>query len=293
MGDFVQLFHFIYSVLPEEDYGQDVKTNDINDRQISRVTDLTLKPVIAPYIEPVRSYIKRAYKTYITLNPEVRFGQCIVKHFYVEYGPLIKFIQNNTPRKLIERTFQFLMQMMKDMMNMFFPTEIKNDMSKIMAMLTNESPNQRKPVPSSNLTKKSMPNQNYYYYPSVYGYQRRTKRQANHTPQANHAPQTNHTPHYFPQNQQSRQENSAETTHANAARPIKKYFEFLGTKFQIDASDRKTLEREADDIFNLDIILWKNLGLDDRSLQKYSMTYCGKEYIIGFFNRFIKNVILS
>ncbi|XP_031619304.1 uncharacterized protein LOC116338302 [Contarinia nasturtii] len=254
---FIDLFGIYHGVLPNDDERSNSVPFDTDspiDPHISRVIqEISLKPVIAPYLEPVRTYIKRAYKTYVTLTPEVKLGQCVVKHFYVQYPSIFRFFRNNTLRKHIDRVYNFLVQWIRNLLKILFPLEIEQNTSQIGPKVANK---RIKMPPQSLANTPSQPNYNYYYpsslNPTVYSY--RSKRQTN----------------------------AAQITNNK-----------MESEAQIDMMNRRILEREADDLFNMDQMLWKNFGLDDRSIKKYSMVYCGKEWITGFFNRFVKNVILS
>lgn len=69
-------------------------------------------------------------------------------------------------------------------------------------------------------------------------------------------------------------------------------YDDMDSEARIDLSN-KSLEREADELFNIDSMFWKILGVEENSIKKYSLAFCGKEYATDAFKRFIRNVLLS
>lgn len=73
------------------------KIQNINgDRQLDE--DILYKqlagfPLLPPFVETLRTYFKLAYRSYILFQPEIKFGQCLIKYFYMRFPRVMRFFQ--------------------------------------------------------------------------------------------------------------------------------------------------------------------------------------------------------
>lgn len=257
-------------------------------------------PNLQQYFEPVRSYIKSAYRTYLLLNPEIRMGQCLYKYLYMNF-PIMRFFRMSNLRFVAKRAYVMITKFFNNLLsgNIFAPPETQNDIDRVgfkVASITKEKPKPKTPQKNtinSGLYSLPQTSQNYYYLPSNVAYQpmitpnlvyRRVKRQ---TAQ-------------LPSNQQytsEKQRINAKQLEQKKEHPTQftdnvQDFEDMDADAKIDLSNPSLLY-EADQLFNLDSMFWKSMGIEDNSIKKYSLAYCGREYTSDILRRFVKNVILS
>lgn len=290
-------------------------------------------PNLQPYLDPVRSYIKTAYRTYLLLMPEIKMSQCLYKHLYVEYPRLMGFFRIQTLQMLIRRAYRLVVHFLRSVFDgTIFPSiETEADKERValkVAMITKEKP--KKPVgPTTsqvNLANygayglpQSTPNYNYAYYPQPsvtyqqssapnFVYQR-VKRQTAQYPRqiVNTYPKypMNYQQVYTPQNSYVEMKQAAlppqppqpvqppkQSIHPSEFVDNPQDFDDMDPDAKIDLSN-PNIQYEADQLFNMDSMLWKSMGVEDKTIRKYSLAYCGKEYVTDIMRRFVKNVILS
>lgn len=287
-------------------------------------------PNLQPYLDPVRSYIKTAYRTYLLLTPEIKMVQCLYKHLYVEYPRLMGFFRIQTLRLLIRRAYRLVVHFFRSILDgSIFPSiETAADKERVaqkVAMITKEKPKKSvKPTTSQlNWTNygayglpQSTPNYNYAYYrqPSAAYQQRsapnfvyqRVKRQTAQFPRqtinTNSQIPMNYQLVYTPQSTYTEMKQPLQSP--QPARPPKQSihpsqfvdnpqdFDDMDPDAKIDLSN-PNIQYEADQLFNMDSMLWRSIGVEDKTIRKYSLAYCGKEYVTDIMRRFVKNVILS
>lgn len=197
------------------------------------------------------------------LNPEVKMGQCIVKYFYTQYPNVVKFFQIQNLTKFIRRLYYIVTKYADDIMNgnLFSESDRRRVESKVASMTREKERKQFYYIPSSQFQPHLLQSKRYY------SIRKRSVRQARVTKskvdKSSLQPFVDNVPDYD--------------------------VEFDAS---IDLRD-KTLEKEAEQLFNIDSMFWKSLGIDGNSLKKYSLSFCAKDYITDVFKRFIKNVIMS
>lgn len=280
--------------------------------------DLILKQLIGfstifgfPFYETTRAYFKIAYRTYLLLQPEFKFFQCMIKYFYMRFPQTMQMFQMQNLSKYIRQVYVVSGIMANNMMtrtifSWFEDTELDRERIAIKtAAMTSETPN---PPPQT----LAQPIDWFYrsvglrpQTPLIYGnYQnsvrppiyvlgapvrlrRRIKRETEY-PSASISDQDNimlqiqAEIQYKNNMQKEKMENVAKKR--------------LGMIEEKDGSIDLTngaIEREAEELFNIDTMFWKGLGFDKGSLKKYSLAYCTRDYVSQSFERFIKNVILT
>lgn len=251
-------------------------------------------PNFQPYLEPVRSYIKTAYKTYLLLSPEMRFGQCLYKYLYMKY-PILRYFRVENLRLVVRRAYRSVVRFLNSILSgsIFGSPETEADKERVglkVAMMTKERQAKKQNFPQSNLANYgiyTLPQStvNYNYLPANYVYQR-VRRQS---------PQ-------FHTNQPQQIQNAADKKHIQQLQKQANHpsqfidnnqdFEDMDSDAKIDLTN-PNLEYEADQLFNLDSLFWKSLGIEDNSIKKYSLAYCAREYSTSVFQRFLKNVLLK
>ncbi|XP_055301327.1 uncharacterized protein LOC129567958 [Sitodiplosis mosellana] len=278
-------------------------------------------PNLQQYLDPVRSYIKTAYRTYLLLNPEIKMAQCLYKHLYVEYPRLMGFFRMQNLRLLARRAYQMVAKFVNSVLSgsVFAPVETEADEERVglkVAMITKEKPPQKPKTPQLNLGNygaynlpQSVPNYNYAYYPQPgVAYQpistpnfvyQRVKRQSAQFPiqivEANtqFSPNQQYQPGYTPQmTHTGTKQPPKESLHPSQFVDNVQDFEDMDPDAKIDLSN-SALQNQADQLFNMDSLFWKSMGVEDNMIRKYSLAYCGKEYVTSILRRFVKNVILS
>lgn len=234
---------------------------------------------LQPFFETIRNYIKTGYRTYLLLNPEVKMGQCVVKYFYTQYPNVLKFFRVQNLTKFIRRLYSVVTKYANDIMsgNLFSDTDRKRVESKV-ASITHEKENQQFYYVPYYQFQPDQSNNNYQSYllrsKRYYNLRKRFVRQA---------------PNY--EFRQSVKKSKVDQSFLPPLIDNVPDYD-VDSDATIDLSDR-TLEREADQLFNVDSMFWKSLGIEENSLKKYSLSYCAKDYVTDVFKRFIKNVILS
>lgn len=235
---------------------------------------LPVLPDFPPFFETIRSYFKLAYKSYLLLNPEVKFGQCIVKYLYTEYPAVMRFFRTQNISNFFRRMYIVMGKFMNNIINgkIFNWSETEFDMKRIgvkVALTSYENPrniNQAYGYPQLivNYKNNTEPNQ-------LYMYGRRFVRQAQ---------------PIYPNAGRDAVKNTGPSKE-NAM-----HYEDIDSEARIDLTNRD-VEREAENLFNIDAMFWRSLGIEENSFKRYSLAYCTKEYLTESFKRFMKNVILS
>lgn len=279
-------------------------------------------PVLPPFVETMRAYFKLAYKSYILLQPEIKFGQCLTKYFYMRFPSVMRFFQWQNFSKYIRRVYIASGAMVNNVVTRtiftwFDDTELDRERIAIkMAAITSErqiTPIQSMvrpivefyesiglPPPSPASIYGSYPN--LFQSPMIAGttrLRRRIQREAKYTDPSNHNnmnglnqntmenAQINYKNNM--KKEQTRNKNNMENTQMNGGK---------GGRADIDPDatidlTNKQVEHEAEELFNIDSMFWKSLGFEDSSFKRYSLAYCTRAYVTDSFSRFMKNIILS
>lgn len=233
-------------------------------------------PTLQPFFETARSYIKTGYRTYLLLNPEVKMGQCVIRYFYTQYPGVMRFFQAENISKFIRRLYIFVGRFVNSILSGdIFTDAVKRRVESKVVLMTREEQKQKPPQPIY------IPYQTYYQPWPIMNYNL-----------------------YSPHQRFARQVPSMEFGVSNATKSsvAKKQLppplvdnvsvSDIDSDARIDLTDRK-IEREADQLFNVDAMFWKSLGIEENALKKYSLSYCAKDYVTDIFRRFVKNIILS
>lgn len=261
---------------------------------------------LPPLFETVKSYAKYAYKTYMLLNPEVKAGQCLVKLVYTRYPGFMRLFRMQNLSRLVRRLYFVLTKYMNNILNgdVFSWYDSAADSarvgSKVAAMTAEDVLSKRKAVQPLNFYEIYPSSQlfsNYQDY--LRSFEMGPMSKANTRPRfARQIKSNQREPKNFKQKRQNNMQpmNSGPKQATNqipkqVPNQINDYDD-MDSEARIDLSN-KSLEREADELFNIDSMFWKILGVGENSIKKYSLAFCGKEYATDAFKRFIRNVLLS
>lgn len=266
-------------------------------------------PNLQPYLEPIRTYIKRGYRTYLLLNPEMKLSQCLYKYLYMTY-PLVRLFRIQNLRLVMKRLYYIVVKFVNSILsgNIFSSSESEADKERVglkVAMITREQPKKlQKPSQLTNYGMESLSqsalnyNYNYLNYPGL-----ATAYQPISTPNYVYQRSKRQAPQFYA-NQPQYSQYTTETKKTEIVRPQKQTvqpdqfvdnvqdFENMDSDARIDLSN-PSLQYEADQLFNLDSMFWKTLGIEESSIKRYSIAYCFKEYTTDIFKRFLKNVLLK
>lgn len=275
-------------------------------------------PVLPPFVETMRAYFKLAYKSYILLQPEIKFGQCLTKYFYMRFPNFMRFFQWQNLSKYIRRVYIASGRMANNVVTRtiftwFDDTELNRERIAIkMAAITSER--KTTPIPSAvqpivefyeSIGLQPPLASIYEGFPDLFQVpivagttqvRRRFKREAKYPDASNHN-NINGTNQKIMENSQIQfknnmkkekiqSENFMQNTKTNAGKAD------IDPDATIDLTN-KTVEREAEELFNIDTMFWKSLGFEDSSFKRYSLAYCTRAYVTDSFSRFMKNIILS
>lgn len=250
-------------------------------KTLRQLSVLPVLPDFPPFFETIRSYFKLAYKSYLLLNPEVKFGQCIVKYLYTEYPVVMRFFRTQNITNFFRRMYIVMGKFMNNIINgkLFNWSETEFDMKRIglkvaMTSYENSKPKFSSPQPNSNFYQTYYVNYNNYTVPNqLYVRSRRFSRQTQ-SPNANTG------------------KDAGKKVGSSKNKENAMHYEDIDSEARIDLTNRD-VEREAENLFNIDAMFWKSLGIEENSFKRYSLAYCTKEYLTESFKRFMKNVILS
>lgn len=260
-------------------------------------------PDLPPFVETLRAYFKLAYKSYVLLQPEIKFGQCLTKYFYIRFPNFMRFFQWRNLSKYIRRLYSVSGRMVNNVVTRtiftwFDDTEL--DRERIaMKMTSITSERQARPDPSivrpivefyeSIGLQPPLASEIYDIYPNLMQslttsplrrrYQRDT---TNSNKMSSQIQYKNNMKREQIQNKDDVQANDG--NHRGPAG--------MDPNATIDLTN-KSVEQEAEELFNIDTMFWKNLGFEDSSFRKYSLAYCTRAYVTDSFSRFMKNIILS
>lgn len=271
-------------------------------------------PDLPPFLETMRSYFKLAYKSYVLLQPEIKFGQCLVKYFYMRFPRVMRYFQWQNLSKYIRRVYVVSGRMANNVVTRtvfkwFDDTELDRERIAIkMAAITSEKPitplqSIVRPIyeiyeslglqPQSELIQGNYPN----LFRSTTRLRRRIQREAKYpsTRDRNNVNGQNQKAEIHYKRNMKREEMQSKNMMRNALSSEQK-----GAKNQVEMNSdaiidltNKAVEREAEELFNIDTMFWRSLGFEDSSFKRYSLAYCTKEYVTDSFSRFMKNIILS
>lgn len=225
----------------------------------------------------VKSYIKSAYRLYLVMNPEWKFGQCMVKLVYTRYPGFMRLFRAQNISLLSRRLYFILTKYMSNIINgnVFAWYGSQTDQMRVgskVAAITTENNIVSSAVYNQKIQQKQPSNFYDIHSPYYELYKQRFGRQASHSPNIQHKQQQPNG-HKMPGSVQMSNE-------------------MFDSDARIDLSNHK-LEREAEELFNIDKMFWKSLGIEENSIKRYSLAYCGKEYATDALKRFVKNVLLS
>lgn len=239
---------------------------------------LPVLPDFPPFFNAIRNYFKTIYRSYLLLNPEVNFGQCIAKYLYIEYPLVMRIFQRQNITIFLRRLYVVAGKFINNIINryIFDWSDTEFDRQRIglkVALITNDNRLPSENLPQSNIY------QNYYRNYA--------------TPYQQIVPTIGYTHARSRFVRQVVNPKSNQTKYVEDMKPTEntKPHE-LDPDATIDLRNRD-IEREAENLFNIDVMFWRSLGIQENSFKRYSLAYCTKEYLTESFRRFMKNVILS
>lgn len=250
-------------------------------------------PNVRPMFDTAKSYFKSAYRTYLFLHPEVKLAECLVKVAYTRYPTIMRMFRIQNLSKLSRQLYFILTKYMKSFLNgnMFSWEDTGVDKarigSKIAAMTTENRFSQQRPQQALNVYQ-IHPVYRYPYYPSLIEMPALSKKRSI------QRYKRQETATYMQSNVQKPNKNQHNT--AMYTLPTQSTNEIgdynMDSEARIDLSNR-VIQREAEQLFDIDAMFWKSLGIEENSINRYSVAHCAKEYVSEAFKRFIKDVILS
>lgn len=244
--------------------------------------------------DTAKSFFKSAYRTYLFLNPEVKLAECLVKVAYTRYPTIMRMFRIQNLSKLSRQLYFILTKYMKSILNgNMFSWEEDSGVdkarigSKIAAITTEDRYSQQRPQQTLNVYQMH-PVYRYPYYPpsiemaalSKKRAIQRYKRQETATQLQSNVQKPNKNQH----------KTAMYTVPTQSTNEIGDYN--MDSEARIDLSNR-VIQREAEQLFDIDAMFWKSLGIEENSINRYSVAHCAKEYVSEAFKRFIKDVILS
>lgn len=261
--------------------------------------DLIFKQLVGystlfPYLESTRTYLKIMYKSYILLQPEIKFVQCLTKHFYMRYPNAMRFFQWQNLSSYIRRVYGVSGWMVNSaairmLFNLYDDTEF--DRARI-AIKTAAVTAEKQTTPPNRTVRPT-----YGFYES-FGLQRpiyvvRTptiavgaaSRSRRRVPRQAEVPSERNPSEIHYKDNMKREQMQNDAKEARTATE-------MNPEGIIDLIN-KEIEREAGELFNIDTMFWRGLGFEENSLKRYSLAYCSREYVTNVFQRFMKNIILS
>lgn len=279
---FEQIFKLI--ITPDQKSHSEAKEHrHSEEKRIAKQLNVVL-PSLPPFFERVRSFFKMAYKTYLLMNAEVKFGQCIVKYFYTQYPSVMKFFRMQNFSNFARRVYILtgkIMQNIVNAANIFSWPETEFDRQRIGMKVAMTASGKR--VPMERLQPPLIYNYSkivldYSDYLNSHGGNTRYARQTN--------PPSSSNIIILPESDRGKG-----IEQIKPKENIQSYAD-IDSEARIDLTNRD-LEREAENLFNIDSMFWRSLGIEENSFKRYSLAYCTKEYVTESFKRFMKNVILS
>lgn len=270
--------------------------NNLGNQRSNR--QLLTVPTLPPFLETIRSYFKTAYKTYLLLNAEVKFGQCLVKYLYIRFPNTVRFFQLQNLTKYARRVYIAMGKMISNFFkngNIFdWYDDSEFDRKRIalkVATLTSErvfpdttSAQSVNPFEAFRVSRSDLTNYTNLRRSSTPREKKRLIRRVG-----------RQTGNFNPRSEKlsgnSMQVKKSNVMPSNQKQMTSDHAD-IDSEARIDLSN-KVLEREAENLFNIDLMFWKSLGIEENSFAKYSLAYCTKEYVTDSFKRFMKNVIFS
>lgn len=282
-------------------------------------------PILPPFVESIRSYFKLAYKSYILFQPEIKFGQCMIKYFYMRYPRVMRFFQWKNLSKYIQSLYVVSGKLVNNVVtrsifSWFDDTELDRHRIAIkVEKMTSEkeiTPVQRAVRPIFEIYEAiaMQPasvyhiNTNSFRSPEIGALthmRRRIQREANY-PDANNQNSLNEQDRRTMNNGQIHYKNNMEMARLQSRnttentrpqihdgnRAKKSDPTYMDPEARIDLTN-KLVEREAEELFNIDIMFWRSLGIEENSFKRYSLAYCTREYVTSSFSRFMQKVVLQ
>lgn len=195
------------------------------------------------------------------LNPEIKMVECLVKHVYIQYPSVAAFFRSDNLSKITRRVYFLMVRFINQLLKFWSgPDEGSSRVGLKVAKMTNED------------YVHNLMSQKYAIPQQIQPYHRFIRQSTNYE----------NIPTKMHKKEKKSMGNAEFTNH-----------EVMDPDARIDLND-KAIEREADELFNIDKMFWKSFGFDSQqTLKKYSLPHCGKEYITDVFSRFIKNIILN
>lgn len=259
-------------------------------------------PDLPPFIETLRAYFKMAYKSYLLFQPEIKFGQCIIKYFYMRFPNTMRIFRPPDLMKYIRRMYSVSGIMTNNIItrtifSFFDDTEVDRERIAIkMATMTGMplTPFQKAEKPILDFYEAIQSPQFYTnvmqlpVYSGPVQLQRRRRRRFQREAKNPSRNDQDHT--------DSRDEIQYKNNMKRAPRQSEQSKIPVPPEMDPDATIdliNKEIEHEAEELFAIDKMFWSSLGFEDDSFKKYSLAYCTREYFTGSFGRFMKNIVLA
>lgn len=285
----------VFSKSPQQRVQRSAES-DILQKQLAGLPDLP------PFIETLRSYLKLAYRAYILLQPEIKFGQCMTKYFYMRYPALMRVFQWKYLSKYVRSFYSVSGRMVNNVVTrtifgFFDDTELDRQRIalKVEAMTSEQpTPAQTAIQPVSDfLDAIVLLSQPAFSYPDLFitpafdgsaQVLRRIRREAKYRDASE---RDQHPQIHYKNNMEIAQVQKRNGNETEDSKPME-----VDLEARIDLTN-KLVEREAEELFNIDTMFWRSLGIEESSFKKYSLAYCTKEYVTDSFSRFMNKIILT
>lgn len=280
--------------------------------------------ILEPVFEWISTQIRSLYKEYKFYGPEVEFGKCFIKVMHVNYPDLMRRLHI----RHIIKSARGLYEMITTNINNFFSGtgfhsfdafDSERIHEKIVQMTSDEIPDSKEDVlrvlqqNRQNLVRNANPPNvlssspsvlpflhrplpiYYYQIPSNYN-KKRTRRMAkpDFDPYLEEDAVASHMLKPILKDSQRGKQDDMNTT------ILMEYQNenLLDDSDYIDPDANiklatKSAEEEAEELFNLEPVIMEGLGYDGKTIKKYTMLYCAKEYMKDVLRRFTDNVLLD
>lgn len=243
--------------------------------------------VFDPIREWIRLYLRSSYKSYKYYRPERELSKCIIQCFHVAYPNLMRRLQIQNINSFVRNFFSWLVKFINNAMNAMWTDRFdENDGLRIgskVAALTQDDTITRSPTfnqyphlyPQTPNSAYQNPNFYYYYYPNQpYVMRRRRDVRIEETEIRNGS-----------QKQSYPLELLSDTNPMDDDKS-------MDADASIDLAN-SAAEEEAEQLFNVEAMIMKTLGIEDDTIKKYTPMYCAKEYTLNMLDRFTDDVLLG
>lgn len=270
---------------------------------------------------------KRALVSYDRYQPELQFGKCMMKYAHKQYPELMRYIRMQNIGKLAQNMYSVASEFISNAMNGGFQyDEIIVEHGRIgtkVEQMTRHRPTtmryhrERQHRQRAKVMRQQIASTNFT---SI-----QLTRNASQT--AEFDTKTNRTTKDV-RNRREYRHNMPDSTISDRINPTEIDTSHSGNKVQrsinaepilyvgprqfpsnswppleqepvIDADDddinlaNKPTDEIVEDFFDWEPVVLEGFGIDPKSIQKFSPTYCGKEYVFGFIKRFIHDFLLA